>query len=152
MKSSPHHARARSRRYAMQALYQWDLSGLDLNEIETQFLVEEDFTRADKAYFNELLHGVPRVLDSIDAQLVRDIDRPLEQIDPVERAVLRIAIYELLYRQEIPFRVIINEAVTLSRKFGAEQGHGFVNAVLDRTAQHLRPDEYPKEKDRASRA
>ncbi len=132
------HERARARRYVMQALYQWDLSGTDLPVIRKQFLETEDFSRADRSYFVELLKIVPKNVDIIDENISEFIDRPLEQLDPVERAILRLATGELLYRVDIPYRVSINEAVQLARKFGAEQGHTFVNGVLDKAAHKLR--------------
>ena len=138
------HARARSRRFAMQALYQWDLSGMDLAEIQRQFAEADDFNRADRDYFIELLKSVPARLEPIDRDIAEYLDRPMTQVDPVERAILRIATYELLYRIDVPYRVILNEAITLTRKFGAEQGHAFVNGVLDRLAHRLRPDEYSR--------
>jgi N utilization substance protein B len=128
----------------MQALYQWDLSGTDLPLIRKQFLVAEDFSKADKPYFIELLSEAPKHIDSIDENISLFIDRPLEQLDPVERAVLRLATYELLYRLDIPYRVTINEAVQLTKKFGAEQGHTFVNGVLDKAAHKLRSAECKK--------
>jgi len=138
------HERARARRFALQALYQWDLSGTDLRDIRSQFLVEEDFSRADKPYFMELLSEGPKHIDNIDKNISDYIDRPLEQLDPVERAILRIATYELLYRPDIPYRVTINEAVQLTKKFGAEQGHAYVNGVLDKAAHTLRSAECRK--------
>ena len=138
------HARSRARRYAMQALYQWDLSGTDLPLIRKQFLVNEDFSKADQPYFMELLSELPARADEVDAGIAEYIDRPIEQLDPVERAILRIGIYELLTRTDIPYRVVINEAVQLAKKFGAEQGHAFVNGVLDKAASKLRSAEYNK--------
>ena len=138
------HARARARRYAMQALYQWDLSGTDLPLIREQFLVNEDFSRTDQPYFMELLSDLPAQADVVDASIAEFIDRPLAQLDPVERAILRIGVYELQQRIDIPYRVVINEAVQLAKKFGAEQGHTFVNGVLDRAASRLRSTEYHK--------
>ena len=135
------HERARARRYAMQALYQWDLSGTDLPLIRRQFLENEDFSKADQKYFIELLSELPKKVDVIDSTVADYIDRPIEQLDPVERAVLRLATYELLYRPDIPYKVSINEAVQLTRKFGAEQGHAYVNAVLDKAAHTLRAAE-----------
>lgn len=135
------HARARARRYAMQALYQWDLSGVELAEIQRQFAEAEDFTRADKDYFIELLKTIPAQRESIDRHLGEFLDRPMQQVDPVERAILRIATYELLNRDDVPYRVVINEAITLTKKFGAEQSHAFVNGVLDKLAHKLRADE-----------
>jgi N utilization substance protein B len=128
----------------MQALYQWDLSGTDLPLIRRQFLEAEDFSRADKRYFIELLSEAPKHIDIIDESISEYIDRPLGQLDPVERAVLRLATYELLYRLDIPYRVTINEAVQLTKKFGAEQGHAFVNGVLDKAAHKLRSAECKK--------
>jgi transcription antitermination protein NusB len=136
-------ARTRARRYCMQALYQWDLSGLDMNEIQRQFFEAEDFTNADGGYFIELLTGIKSHIESIDSQISSTIDRPIGQVDPVERAILRIACYELLFRHDIPYRVTINEAVLLAKKFGAEQGHAFVNGVLDKLARKTRPAESP---------
>jgi N utilization substance protein B len=136
-------ARTRARRYAMQALYQWDLSGLDMTEIQRQFFEAEDFTNADGGYFIDLLNGVKAHIESIDSQISETIDRPIGQLDPVERAIIRMACYELLFRHDIPYRVSINEAVLLARKFGAEQGHTFVNGVLDKVARKTRPAEFP---------
>ena len=136
-------ARSRARRYGMQALYQWDLSGSDLAEIQRQFFEAEDFANADGGYFIELLNGVKTHIESIDSNISATIDRPIAQVDPVERAILRIACYELLFRHDIPYRVSINEAVMLARKFGAEQGHAFINGVLDRVARKTRPAESP---------
>lgn len=130
-----------ARRYAMQALYQWQMTGQDLAVIDAQFLDDQDMSKADVGYFQELLHQVAAHVDSIDAALKPFLDRPLEQVDPVERAILRIAGYELAHRLDIPYRVIINEAVEIAKKFGAEQGHRFINGVLDKTAHQLRVHE-----------
>jgi N utilization substance protein B len=135
-----HHTRARARRLALQALYQWDLSGTGLDEVGAQFLEAEDFGRADRGYFNQLLKQIEQDIDSIDKNISDFIDRPLRQLDPVERAILRIAVCELLRHREVPYRVVINEAVLLAKKFGAEQGHAFVNGVLDRVARRVRPE------------
>lgn len=135
------HERSRARRFAMQALYQWDLSGTDLPLIRRQFLEAEDFSRADQKYFIELLSELPKQVDVIDDNISAYIDRPFVQLDPVERAVMRLALYELLYRPDIPYRVTINEAVQLTKKFGAEQGHAYVNGVLDKAAHKLRAAE-----------
>ena len=136
--------RTRARRLAMQALYQWDMSGNNLSEIEVQFLEDEDFTKADKEYFHELLHPVPARLDEVEAAFTPYLDRPLKELDPVERALLRLASYELLVRVDIPYKVVINESVNLTKKFGAEQAYKYINGVLDRTAQTLRNVELPQ--------
>jgi N utilization substance protein B len=136
--------RTRARRLAMQALYQWDLSGNNLSAIEVQFLEDEDFSKADKDYFHELLHQVPARLDEVEQAFTPHLDRPLKEIDPVERAVLRMASYELMARIDIPYKVIINESVNLAKKFGAEQAYKYINGVLDKTARDLRAFEHPQ--------
>jgi transcription antitermination protein NusB len=138
----PAHARSRARRFAMQALYQRDLSGTELHEIRDQFLEHEDFSAADREYFVELFNQVTRNTGDIDIHIARFVDLPPGRLDPVERAILRIGTWELMSRPDIPYRVVINEAVQLAKKFGAEQGHTFVNGVLDRLARELRPVEY----------
>jgi N utilization substance protein B len=127
----------------MQALYQWDMSGNNLSDIEVQFLQDEDFSRADKEYFHELLHEVPAQLDKVEAAFSAYLDRPVQEMDPVERAVLRMATYELMTRIDVPYKVIINESVNLTKKFGAEQAYKYINGVLDRAARALRSSEYP---------
>lgn len=141
-----HFTRGRSwaRRYAMQALYQWQMTGQDLGVIDAQFLAEQPMDKVDLDYFHELLHQSARQVNAIDVVLVPLFDRPPEQIDPVERAILWIAGYELAYRPDIPYRVIINEGVELAKKFGAEQGHRFINGVLDKAAHRLRSEEIQK--------
>jgi len=136
--------RTRARRLAMQALYEWDLSGNNLSDIEVQFCEDEDFSKADKDYFHELLHQVPARLDEVEQAFTPFLDRPLQEIDPVERAVLRMAGYELLARIDIPYKVIINESVNLTKKFGAEQAYKYINGVLDKTACALRAFEHPQ--------
>jgi N utilization substance protein B len=133
-------ARGRSlaRRYAMQALYQWQMTGHDLTSLIEQFLADQDMRKTDVAYFQELLRQILGQLDSIDEILTPFLDRPPNQVDPVERAILRIAVYELAYRLDIPYRVVINEGVEMAKKFGAEQGHRFINGVLDKIAHKLR--------------
>jgi N utilization substance protein B len=137
-------ARAKARRLALQALYQWDLSGTDLKLIEQQFRESEEFPGVDDEYFQELLHQVPARLDAVEAGLADCMQLTWAELDPVERAVLRLASYELQSRPDIPYRVVINEAVNLAKKFGAEQAHKFVNGVLDQAARQLRPYEQAK--------
>ena len=137
-RTASHHGRTRARRSALQALYQWQLGGQDLREIEVQFFQEQDMRKVDTDYFRELLHRIPATLSDLDARLTPLLDRPLKQIDPVERAILRIGAYELNSHLEIPWRAVINEAVELAKMFGAEQGHKYVDSVLDRLARDLR--------------
>ena len=138
-----HFTRSRSwaRQYAMQAIYQWQMTGQDTAVIDAQFQDDQDMSKADVNYFRELLQQVPVRMQDIDTTLTPFLDRPLAQVDPVELAILRIAGYELLYRHDVPYRVVINEAVEIAKKFGAEQGHRFINGVLDKAAHQLRPHE-----------
>ena len=133
--------RSRARSLAIQALYQWQLAGQDVGSIVNHFMVEQDARKFDTEYFTELVRGVPTRLDELDAALTPCIDRALESVDPVERAILRLGAYELIQHPEIPYRVIINEAVELAKTFGAEKGHRYVNGVLDKAARALRPIE-----------
>jgi N utilization substance protein B len=133
--------RSWARRYAMQAIYQWQLTKQDLSLIDAQFLTEQDMSKVDVVYFQELLHHTLNRSDTISAALEPYLERSMEQVDPVEKAILWIAGYELLYRLDVPYRVIINEAVELAKRFGAEQSHRFVNSALDKAAHQLRARE-----------
>ncbi|MGE0082642.1 MAG: transcription antitermination factor NusB [Thiohalomonadaceae bacterium] len=138
MSSNP---RSRARARAVQALYQWQLTGQNVSDIESQFLAEEDMKGVDVAYFSTLLHEVPANLKTFDEHLAGVIDRGIEAVDPVERAVLRLGVCELALHPEVPYRVAINEAVELAKVYGAEQGHKYVNGVLDKLARKLRKPE-----------
>jgi N utilization substance protein B len=134
-------ARSLSRKLALQALYQWQLTGQTAAELRNQYAEEEGFADADAEYFRDLLNGITAGAAGLDGTLAGLIDRPVEQLDPVERAVLLIGLYELGQRLDVPYRVIINEGVELAKRFGATDGHKFVNAVLDRAARGLRAAE-----------
>jgi N utilization substance protein B len=131
-------ARTMARRSAVQAIYQWQVSRVDLSEVERQFIEEHGLGKADPEYFNELLHKVPAKLDVIDAALAEFTDRTVAEIDPVERAVLRISGYELLFRPDIPYRVVVNEGINLAKAYGAQDGHKYVNGILDKVAHKHR--------------
>jgi N utilization substance protein B len=133
--------KSQARHHAVQALYQWQLTGQDIRDIQDQFLSEQDPGSFDLAYFKTLLHGVPGHLNQLDEQLRGCLDRSIESVDPVERAILRLGAYELLQHPEVPYRVVINEAVELAKVFGAEQGHRYVNGVLDKLAHKTRTAE-----------
>ena len=133
------HQRSRARRLAMQALYQWQIAGHTETEIITQF-AEHASKKVDFAYFRELTQGVINQHVQLDKQLQPQLSRSLSSVDPVERAILRLATYELSQRLDIPYKVIINESVELAKAYGAEQGHRFVNGALDKTARVLRPE------------
>lgn len=133
--------RSRARRGALQAVYQWQLGGGGSVDIRAQFREREGMDKVDWAYFDALVEGVIDQQQALAALLAPHLDRPMEQVDPVEQAILRIAALELKDHPEVPFRVAINEAVDLARRFGAEQSHRYVNAVLDALARALRPRE-----------
>jgi len=134
-------ARSLSRKLAMQALYQWQLTGQSAAELRNQYASDEGFGDADAEYFRVLLDGITGGAAELDATLGGLIDRPVAQLDPVERAVLLIGLYELGERLDVPYRVVINEGIELAKRFGATEGHKFVNAVLDRAARSLRATE-----------
>lgn len=134
-------ARTMARRSAVQAIYQWQVNRVDLSEIERQFVEEHGLGKADPEYFSELLHQVPTRLDVIDAALAEFTDRAVQELDPVERAILRISTYELLVRQDIPYRVVVNEGINLAKSFGAQDGHKYVNGILDKVAHKHRATE-----------
>ena len=131
-------ARSLARRSAVQALYQWQLTGLNLGEIERQFVEEHGLGKAEASYFSELLHEVPKCSDVIDAALGEFVDRAIADIDPVERAILRIGCYELLFRPDVPYLVALNEGITLAKSFGAAHSHKYVNGILDKIAHKHR--------------
>lgn len=131
-------ARSRARRRALQALYAWQLSGSHMNAVIDQFRHEQDMEVADQEYFEDLLHGVETHVDTLDTALKPYVDREVAQIDPIERAALRLAAYELKYRLDVPYRVVINEAIEVTKRFGADHGHSYVNGVLDKLAGELR--------------
>ncbi len=133
--------RSRARHYAVQALYQWQMTGQDVSDIDSQFLAEQDGGTFEVPYFKELVHGVPANLPALDEQLSPLLDRALSSVDPVERAILRLGAYELMRHPEVPYRVAIDEAVELAKNFGAEQVHNNDNGVLDRMAKKVRPAE-----------
>ena len=131
----------RARRRALQALYQWQITRQDAGEIIEQFLEEQDFNGVDTELFCTLVKGVVASQQVLDARLQPFLDRPPEQLDVMETAILRIAAFELLNHPETPFRVVLDEAIDLARRFGAEQGHSFINGVLDKAARHWRRPE-----------
>lgn len=131
-------ARTNARKCAVQALYQWQMTGHNLNDIERHFLEEERLKGAQRSYFDEIFRGVPKHLDVIDLELTAFVDRPVNTIDPVERAILRIGVYELLKRLDTPYRVILNEGINLAKCFGAEGSHKYINGILDKVAQKVR--------------
>ncbi len=122
----------------MQALYQWQMSQNPLQQIEQQFRSEFDFTQVDLEFFQELLHRVPAQAGELDALFAPYLDRPVKELTPIELALLRIGTYELAHRIDVPFKVAINEAVSLAKKFGAAESHKYINGVLDNVAKQTR--------------
>ncbi|MDE2278090.1 MAG: transcription antitermination factor NusB [Xanthomonadaceae bacterium] len=134
-------ARSRARRRALQALYAWQLSGSHMNAVIEQFRHEQDMEVADLDYFEDLLRGVEHHVDELDILLRPHLDREVGEVDPIERAALRLAAYELKHRLDVPYRVVINEAIEVTKRFGADHGHSYVNGVLDKVAAELRTAE-----------
>lgn len=136
-------SRAQSRRYArekaLQALYQWDVSAGQSSDVRKQFIDAQDMSRVDVDYFILLFNGVSHNPEVIDAALLDALDRPIVDLDPIERGVLRIAAYELTECPDIPARVVINEGIEITKRYGADKGHRYVNGVLDKLAVSVRP-------------
>jgi N utilization substance protein B len=134
-------ARRRAREFALQGLYQWLVGGQDAAAIEAHLMETEGFDKADLAHFREVLHGAIDSADELRADFGGFIDRGIEHLSPVEHAILLIGSYELKHRAEIPYRVVLNEAVELAKSFGGTEGFKYVNGVLDKLAGKLRPAE-----------
>lgn len=134
-------ARRAARRLTMQALYQWLMTGDDPRDVLSQFQADRPLRGADPVYFRDLLIGVPDQVPQLDLALIPFLGRSMELIDPVERAILYLATYELLFKPDVPYKVVINEAVDLEKTFGAEQGYRFINGVLDKVVRRVRPAE-----------
>ena len=131
-------ARSRARELAVQALYQHQITQHDTAELLAQFRERQDYAQADQDYFEQTVSAVCANRESLDESIAAFADRPEEQLDPVERAILWQGVHELRSRDDVPYRVVINEAVNLAKKYGAVDGHKYINAVLDRAAAQLR--------------
>lgn len=136
-KSSPA-ARRKARRFAVQAIYQWQLAGANLAAIEAEFRTDNDMSKVDLEYFHDILHGVPREKADLDKKIEPLLDRRLDELTPVELAILRLGAYEMVHRIDVPYKVVINESVELAKTFGATDGHKYVNGILDKLAQRDR--------------
>jgi len=142
MKVSPG-ARRKARHYGMQALYQWHMTGTAPKVIEAEFITDYDMTHVDQGYFHELVHNIPLQYESLDQSYTHHLQtRSLAELDPITLALIRIAAYELKQRIDVPYRVIITEAVSLAKKFGATDSYKFINGVLDQLAAELRQSEF----------
>ena len=130
--------RHKARHFALQAIYQWQLTPLSPTEIERQFLEDQPVRGADLDYFHDLVSGVVNNVSEIDETYAPHLSRPLEDLDQVDKAVLRLGTFELLYRQEVPYRVVINESIILAKEFAEQDSHKFVNGVLDKVIKAIK--------------
>jgi len=134
-------ARRRAREYALQGLYQWQVAGNAASDIRAHLAADEHFARADGEYFAQLLGGTIAAAGELERELAPALDRDIAQLSPVERGILLLAAWELKHAPEVPYRVVINEAIELAKEFGGTDGYKYVNGVLDRLAPRLRPAE-----------
>lgn len=139
-------ARRKARHYGVQSLYQWHMTKANVSDIELQFLSEYDFTHADVEYFHDIIHHVPTNLSELEEAFKPCLDRDISDLDPIELSLLRLASYELIKRIDIPYKVVINEAVSLAKKFGASESHKYINGVLDKMAHNIRAIEVKADK------
>lgn len=130
--------RHKARHFALQAIYQWQLTQLSPTEIERQFLEDQPVRGADLDYFHDLVSGVINNVSEIDETYAPHLSRPLEDLDQIDKAVLRLGTFELLYRQEVPYRVVINESIILAKEFAEQDSHKFVNGVLDKVIKAIK--------------
>jgi N utilization substance protein B len=137
--------RRKARHYGLQALYQWQLAGASLNDIEAEFRADNDMTHVDVDYFHAIVHEIPSRISTLDEVLEPCIDRKMTELDPVSLALLRMAIWEFTDRIDVPYKVVINEAVALAKKFGPTDSYKYINGVLDRLAKELRALEVDNE-------
>jgi N utilization substance protein B len=134
-------SRRRAREFALQGLYEWQLNRRESSSIDAHVRELEEFAKCDRAHYDALLHGCIEQHVQLDESLLKFLDRPVEELSPVEHAVLWIGAYELTHCLDVPYKVAINEAVELAKSFGGTDGHKYVNGVLDHLAPSLRPDE-----------
>ena len=138
---TPGGARGAARERAVQALYQRELTAQNVTDIRAQFLEDQDMAALDMAYFESLVSGVAAEQSRLDALFSPYLDRAVPSLDVIERTILRLASHELAHEPAVPYRVVINEAVELTKRFGGDQAHKYVNAVLDKVARDVRPVE-----------
>lgn len=136
--------RRKSRELVLKAIYRGMLNAGELKQIATDAKEDPDYTKTDESYFNQLLAGVTEHTLSLDQEIAKFTDRPIEELSPVEHAILRISSFELLYDVSIPYRVAINEGVELAKVYGGVDGHKYINGVLDKLAAVARPMEFKK--------
>ena len=133
--------RKKARKLVLQALYQWQITGDSIAQVEAQFRTDNDFDKIDAEYFKSLFQGIPKEVSEVDQLIEPFLDRPLSDVDPVEMNLLRMGTYEFKNRIDVPYRVVINEAVELAKLFGGTDGHKYINSILDKLALRLRAAE-----------
>ncbi len=133
--------RRKARKFATQAIYQWQMTKANVGQIIDQFMVDQDFAKTDVEYFRDLVSGVSMNCDEIDKKMAPYLARKLADMDLVDKAIIRIAMYELTKRQDVPFKVVINEAIELAKEFAADESHKYVNGVLDKVVFALKRDQ-----------
>ena len=143
--------RRKARELVLQAMYSWQLSGLSLNNIEAQFYNEHDMDKVDSEYFRTLLHAIPQYSPELDQSYASLLDRPVAELDPISLAILRIGTYEMQHRLDVPFKVVINEAVNLAKSYGPTDSQKYVNGVLDKLAPRMRQIEVAAARDARKR-
>jgi N utilization substance protein B len=141
MKGAKPSARRRAREFVLQALYQWQMAGQSISEIERQFAEAEGFKKADGPFFSGLFRGASAQAEATEAALRPHLDRAWGEVSPVERGILLLAGYELISAHDVPYRVVINEAIELAKSYGGTDGHKYVNGVLDKLAAIVRAEE-----------
>lgn len=138
MTKSAINGKRRARRLALQALYQWMMSGEALFQIEAQFRARNNMEKVDVDYFKRLLYGIPEVVVALEAALTAFVDRPVQGLNPIELTVLRLGAFELFHCPEIPYKVVLDESISMAREFGSQDGHRYVNGVLNGLAKQVR--------------
>ena len=137
MPSKPSH-RKKARHLLVQALYQWELTGTAIGSIEAEFFADQKMDAVDTDYFRELLHAIPAKVEELDERYLPFLDRRMDELDPVSLSVLRLGTFELVHRIDVPYRVVINEAVNLAKAFGPSESHKYINSILDKVAAATR--------------
>jgi len=139
-KSDLQSARSRARELIVQSLYQQQITGHDVTELLRQFRERPEYERVDQAYYDEAMKAICVAATDLEKEIGAHADRPVEQLDPVERSILLLGFFELKSKPDVPYKVVINEAVNLTKRLGALDGHKYINALLDSAAKTLRPE------------
>lgn len=130
--------RKKARQLLMQALYQWQLTAHDLRDIQQQYYTLNDMSKCDAAYFDTALFAIPKDISTLDEAFTSYLDRKITDLNPIELTIIRLGTYELLHCPEVPYRVILNETINLAKTFGADEGHKYVNGILNKVAREVR--------------